>query len=384
MALLKTSSLNLLGFFLLLQLTGCQNSLLSFDPKNEEQVIKESIKDHYSGITKPIVHNNLSNDTLSGLDKYSKILKQKEYETFMMDTTGEYYGYGIMLFKQEEKFIIFQVMEGGSADQEKLEQGDLIVSINGKKTESLKMSTVTKILKNPKHNNVVFQVKKPTSNIITTHSLKKNTIILKSVKSRLLPQGILYIRISTFDVNAALLVKKALHDYAEYNAIILDLRNNPGGLLYQSVDIADMFLDDAIIVSKKSKNKKHNMVFKAHNDNTITKVPVAVLVNKQSASASEVLAGALQDNTRAIIIGEKTLGKGTVQDTIRLGKQKLLKLTVANYYLPSGRSVQSQGIIPQIIIKEDKKNIKVTNTFKGNNQLKKAFDVLREIKKPVE
>lgn len=378
MALLGTVRFHLLGIPLLLGLQGCGNPLFSPYPQNEKQFIQDSIRDHYSGEIKPSEEESSDKTTLSRLDKYSKILEQKEYETFRRETTGEYYGYGIMLFKQREKLKVFQVMEGSAAEKAGITQGDLITAINGNQTASLQMQAIAKIIKDPGKETVSLSVEKPGLQKTAEFTLRKSIIKIRSVKSELLPKGVLYIRISTFDVNAADLVKRSLIKEKNYKAIILDLRDNGGGLLHQSVDIADMFLDNGIIVSKRSRHKENNQVFKARRSTTLTRKPVALLINERSASASEVLAGALQENGRAVVVGEKTVGKGTVQNTVRLGEKKLLKLTVANYYLPTGRSIESRGITPQVIIKQDNKNKKVSKLFHGDKQLKKAFDIISE------
>jgi len=372
MAFLSTVRFHLLCIPLLVGLTGCGTPY----PQNEEQCIKESVRDHYSGEIKPSAGETSDSMILSRLDKHSKILEEKEYETFRRETTGKYYGYGLMLFKQKEKLKVFQVMEGSAAEKAGIAQGDLITAINGNKTKTLEMKAIAKIIKDPGKNTVLLTVKKPTSEKTAAYTLSKSLIKINSVKSELLPKGVLYIRISTFDVNAADLVKRSLLEEASYQAIILDLRDNGGGLLHQAIDIADMFLDHGIIVSKRSKHKEYNAVFKARKSTTLTRKPLAVLVNKRSASASEVLAGALQENRRAVVVGERTFGKGTVQNTVRLGEKKLLKLTVANYYLPTGRSIESRGITPQVIIKQDIKNKKVSKLFHGDKQLKKAFEII--------
>lgn len=354
MAFLKPLKLPLWSLSLLLSLNGCGTSLFSPYPQNEAEFIEASVRDHYSGEIKPSAGETSDNAILSRLDKHSKILEQQEYETFRRETTGQYYGYGILLFKQEKELKVFQVMEGSAAAKAGIAQGDLITAINGNKTEALEMKEIAKIIKDPADNNIVLTVKKPISNTTVSMRLSKRIIKIKSVTSELLPKGVLYIRISTFDVNAADLVKRSLLEERRYSAIILDLRDNVGGLLHQAVEIADMFLDHGTIVSKRSRHKEHNEVFKARHSTTLTGKPVALLVNQRSASASEVLAGALQENGRAVVIGERTLGKGTVQNTVPLGEGKLLKLTIARYYLPTGRSIESRGITPQILITQEK------------------------------
>jgi len=354
MAFLKPLKLPLWSLPLLLSLNGCGTSLFSPYPQNEAEFIEASVRDHYSGEIKPSAGETSDNAILSRLDKHSKILEQQEYETFRRETTGQYYGYGILLFKQEKELKVFQVMEGSAAAKAGIAQGDLITAINGNKTEALEMKEIAKIIKDPADNNIVLTIKKPISNTTVSMRLSKRIIKIKSVTSELLPKGVLYIRISTFDVNAADLVKRSLLEERRYSAIILDLRDNGGGLLHQAVEIADMFLDHGTILSKRSRHKEHNEVFKARHSTTLTGKPVALLVNQRSASASEVLAGALQENGRAVVIGERTLGKGTVQNTVPLGEGKLLKLTIARYYLPTGRSIESRGITPQILITQEK------------------------------
>ncbi len=381
MVLLKIVRLSFFGASAILLLNGCLKDTFPSDPFSEDKCVKDAIEQYYSGSVDSYPKDMPANEMLSKLDKYTKILEQKEYDTFMLETTGEYSGFGIMLIKKKETLIVFQSIEGSPAQKSGLAQGDIIVSIDGRNTEALPLKEIAAIVKDPKRDKIILGVKKANSDRIFYLTLHKNTIKLASVKTTLLPEAILHIRISTFDQNVASLMERSLRSHKGYKGIILDLRDNGGGLLHEAVEISDMFLDDGIIVTRKSRHKENNKVFKAKKYTTITDVPMVVLINSRSASASEVVAGALQDHERAVIVGEKSYGKGTVQTTIRIGQRKLLKLTVANYYLPKGRSIESEGITPQYAISQDDPRMNVAKAFDGDRQLKVAFDRVKKLPK---
>lgn len=379
MVFLKIVRLPFFVISILLIFSGCGSTSLPLDELSEEQYVKDAIEQHYSGNTNHSPKDVPTHERLSRLDKYSKIIKQREYDTFIMKTVGKYNGFGIMLAKKEKLLVIFQVIEGSSAKKAGLTQGDIVESINGLNSNTLTMEEIATIVKNSKRDKILLRVNKANSNRVFDLTLQKNTIKMESVKTKHLSDGIFLIRVSTFDQNVASLMKKALRSNEGYKGIILDLRNNGGGYLREAVDISNMFLNDGIIVSKKGKYKSDNKVFRAQSGTTITDVPMVVLINSRSASASEVVAGALQAHGRAVIVGEKSYGKGTIQDTIRLGERKLLNLTVANYYLPNGNSIESHGITPQYRISQDDNSIEVAEVFTGDTQLKGAFDILKKL-----
>jgi carboxyl-terminal processing protease len=175
-------------------------------------------------------------------------------------------------------------------------------------------------------------------------------IKIQSVFAKKIDDDILYLHVSSFDQKVVDGVKKAISEDSNRSGYILDLRNNPGGLLDQAVGLVDMFVDKGVIVSQKGRDKRENVVYKAHKEDTDTKTPIVVLVNGGSASASEIVSGALQDDRRAIVVGEKTFGKGSVQVVMPVGNDEALRLTVARYYLPSGRTIQAKGVTPDIIV----------------------------------
>jgi carboxyl-terminal processing protease len=180
--------------------------------------------------------------------------------------------------------------------------------------------------------------------------ITRDIIKIQSVYAKKIANDILYLHITSFDQKVTEDVKEALKKDSNRSGYILDLRNNPGGLLDQAVGLTDLFVDKGIIVSQKGRNKEENVEFKAHEKETDTKTPIVVLVNGGSASASEIVSGALQDHRRAIIVGEKTFGKGSVQVVLPVGDGEALRLTVARYYLPSGRTIQAKGVTPDIIV----------------------------------
>ncbi len=302
--------------------------------------------------TKDLIEGAI-NGLLLSLDPHSSYLKPENFQDLKDETQGSFTGIGIEITMRENILTIVSPIEGTPADQAGLRAKDMIVKIDGEPTKDMSPMDAIKKLRGPKGTKVIISIHREGWNTVKDFTLVRDIIPIQSVKSFFLEPGLAYTRITNFQSQTTNDYKKALHDLEAVHPIkglILDLRNNPGGLLNQAVSVADIFIDEGLIVYTKGRTAEQNMTFKAHEDGGQGKYPMVVLVNEGSASASEIVAGALQDHKRAIIVGTQTFGKGSVQTIIPLPDGAGLRLTTARYYTPSGRSIQEKGITPDVEI----------------------------------
>ena len=288
---------------------------------------------------------------LANLDAHSSFLDTKHFKDLKIQTDGEFGGLGITIGMRDGALTIIAPMEGTPADKAGVKASDIILKINKQSTLSMTIDEAVGIMRGKPGTSLTLTIvrdgeNKPLLIPITRDIIKIDSVYTKTIEK----DNILYVRVINFDKNVVRKTKEALSKNRDVNGIVLDMRNNPGGLLNQAVGLTDLFVDKGVIVSQKGRYEDQNSEYSATKEGTVTDVPIVVLVNGGSASASEIVSGALQDHKRAVIIGEKTFGKGSVQVILPIDKEEALRLTIARYYLPSGRTIQAVGVTPDIIV----------------------------------
>ncbi|MGN8509131.1 S41 family peptidase [Helicobacter pylori] len=288
---------------------------------------------------------------LSNLDAHSAYLNEKKFKEFQAQTEGEFGGLGITVGMRDGVLTVIAPLEGTPAYKAGVKSGDNILKINNESTLSMSIDDAINLMRGKPKTPIQITVvrknePKPLVFNIIRDIIKLPSVYVKKIKET----PYLYVRVSGFDKNVTKSVLDGLKANPKAKGIVLDLRGNPGGLLNQAVGLSNLFIKEGVLVSQKGKNKEENLEYKANGRAPYTNLPVVVLVNGGSASASEIVAGALQDHKRAVIIGEKTFGKGSVQVLLPVNKDEAIKITTARYYLPSGRTIQAKGITPDIVI----------------------------------
>jgi carboxyl-terminal processing protease len=293
------------------------------------------------------------NGLLLALDPHSSYLPPESFEELQNETQGSFTGIGIEITIRDGRLTVVSPIEGTPAFKAGLQANDIIVKIEDQWTKDMTPMDAVKKLRGPKGSEVTLSIFREGWEDIRDFTLVRDVIPVLSVHALYLEKGIAYTKITNFQSRTTKDYLKALKDLEKsdtLNAIILDLRNNPGGLLNQAVSIADIFIDSGLLVYTKGRKEEQNMVFNARESGTKNTTPLIVLVNEGSASASEIVAGAIQDHARGLIVGTKTFGKGSVQTIVPLQNGAGLRMTTAQYFTPSGRSIQVKGIIPDIVV----------------------------------
>ncbi|EMH18292.1 S41 family peptidase [Helicobacter pylori] len=288
---------------------------------------------------------------LSNLDAHSAYLNEKKFKEFQAQTEGEFGGLGITVGMRDGVLTVIAPLEGTPAYKAGVKSGDSILKINNESTLSMSIDDAVNLMRGKPKTSIQITVvrknePKPLVFNIVRDIIKIPSVYVKKIKD----MPYLYVRVNSFDKNVTKSVLDGLKANPNIKGVVLDLRGNPGGLLNQAVGLSNLFIKEGVLVSQRGKNKEENLEYKANGRAPYTNLPVVVLVNGGSASASEIVAGALQDHKRAIIIGEKTFGKGSVQVLLPVNKDEAIKITTARYYLPSGRTIQAKGITPDIVI----------------------------------
>jgi carboxyl-terminal processing protease len=293
---------------------------------------------------------------LRELDPHTNFMPPEMFKDFENETSGEFSGLGIELSIQSGILTVISPIEDTPAWNAGVKPGDKIIAINGNSTKGLSLVEASQLMKGKNGAKVVLKIVRESEEEPRDISVTRAVIKIHSVKYTDLGDGYAYTKITSFIENTAKELEKALEQHKDKNkkieGLVIDLRRNPGGLLDQAIRISDLFIKDGVIVSTIGRDKKSKEVTYATKKAQYTNFPIIVLVNEYSASASEIVSGALQDNKRALIMGQRTFGKGSVQSVVKLGDGSGLKLTVARYYTPSGISIQAEGITPDIEIED--------------------------------
>jgi carboxyl-terminal processing protease len=292
---------------------------------------------------------------LSGLDPHSAYLVAEEYQELKEGTTGQFGGLGIEVTMENGFIKVVSPIDDTPAQKAGIKAGDLIIKLDDKPVKGMSLGDAVKLMRGEPGSKIVLTIVRESEETPLKLTLARDIIKVKSVKSRILEKGYGYVRISSFQSGTGDSLKEALAALKKENGgalkgLVLDLRNNPGGVLNAAVEVSDAFLKSGLIVYTEGRIENSEMRFNASPDDLIDGAPIVVLINGGSASASEIVAGALQDQKRAVIMGEKSFGKGSVQTILPTSNGAAVKLTTARYYTPSGRSIQAEGIEPDVTL----------------------------------
>lgn len=302
--------------------------------------------------TKKLIYGGIKG-MLRELDPHTNFLPPDVFAEFESETSGEFGGLGIEITIQDGVLTVISPIEDTPAWKAGIKAGDKVVEINGESTKGLSLAEAALRMKGKLGTKVRMGIFREGFDKPKEFVVERGTVKIKSVKYTDLEDGYAYVRMTSFIENSAKDLEKILSSHDKKSptkGLVLDLRHNPGGLLEQAIQISDMFLEGGVIVSTIGRNKKEKEVVYAKKPGTRPSFPIIVLIDEYSASASEILSGALQDNHRALIMGQRSFGKGSVQSVVKLGDGSGLKLTVARYYTPKGRSIQAEGIVPDVVL----------------------------------
>jgi len=314
---------------------------------------------------------------LQSLDPYSSYMSPKTFDEMQTDTSGEFGGLGIEVTMESGVVKVISPIDDTPASRAGIKAGDYIVKINNTQVQGKSLSEAVDLMRGPVGSSIELTVRRSGEKKALIFEVTREIIEIRSVKSDLLEKNIGYLRLTSFNENSADQIEKEIKKLEKNNDLksyILDLRNNPGGLLSQAIKISDFFLENGEIVSTKSRKKIENRKWFAKKGDLTNGKTLIVLINYGSASASEIVAGALKDHKRAILLGENSYGKGSVQSIIPLQNKGAIRLTVAKYYLPSGKSISEVGVAPDIQIDEESDDFKIKT--ETDNQLNYAIKLL--------
>ena len=293
---------------------------------------------------------------LNGLDPHSAYLDKESFTELRESTTGEFGGVGLEVGAEQDGFVrVISPIDDTPAKAAGMESGDIIIKIDGKSVKGLGLNQAIEMMRGPKGSKIILTVVREGTQGPFDVTLVRDVIRVRSVRQRILDPGLGYMRIAQFQSETGKDFVKALdaltaENKGPLNGLVLDLRNNPGGVLQASVEVADAFLEEGLVVYTEGRIENASARFSAKPGDLFDGVPVVVLINGGTASASEIVAGALQDHKRAVVVGTDSFGKGSVQTVLPLAEDRAIKLTTARYFTPSGRSIQAQGIKPDIVV----------------------------------
>ena len=337
------------------------------------EVLDKVNKEYVEEIDKLEVMDAAINGVLQSLDPYSAYLSPEELKEMQTETSGEFGGLGIEVGMEAGVVKVISPIDNSPADRVGVKSGDYIIKINDIQVQGKSLTEAVELMRGPVGSSIKITVRRIGVKKSLIFNIEREIIQITSVKSETFDNNIAYIRLTSFNENSSNQVKSEIKKFKKnkkINKYILDLRNNPGGLLSQAIKISDYFLDNGEIVSTKSRQVSENRKWFANKGDLIDGNALIVLINNGSASASEIVAGALKDHKRAVLVGNNTYGKGSVQSIIPLNNNGAIRLTISKYYLPSGKSISEVGVTPDIFVDEGDNGFKINS--ETDNQLKFA------------
>ena len=341
------------------------------------EVLEKINKEYVDEINQSESMDSAINGLLQSLDPYSAYMSPEIFNEMQTETSGEFGGLGIEVSMESGVVKVISPIDDTPASRAGIKAGDYIVKINDIQVQGKSLSEAVDLMRGPVGSGIELTIRRRGEKKALTFNIIREVIQIKSVKADLLEKNIGYIRLTSFNENSGKQIKKEINKFEEnknVKAYILDLRNNPGGLLSQAIKISDFFLNDGEIVSTKSRKSSENRKWFAKKGDLTNGKTIVVLINYGSASASEIVAGALKDHKRAILLGENSYGKGSVQSIIPLKNDGAIRLTVAKYYLPSGKSISEVGVSPDIEVDEETDDFRIKT--ETDNQLNYAIKLL--------
>ena len=340
------------------------------------EVLDKINKEYVDEVNQSDVMDAAINGVLQSLDPYSAYMSLETFKQMETETSGKFGGLGIEVGMEFGVVKVITPMDGSPAEREGVKAGDYIVKINEIQVQGKTLTEAVGLMRGPVGSKLEITIRRKGVKKALVFEITREIIEVKSIKSKIIDDSIGYIRLTAFNENSSKQIKNKINKFKKnkINKYVLDLRNNPGGLLSQAVKISDFFLDNGEIVSTKSRKSSENRKYFAKKGDIINGETLIVLINYGSASASEIVAGALKDHKRAIVIGENSYGKGSVQSIIPLKNKGAIRLTISKYYLPSGKSISGTGITPDIEVTESSDEFRIgTET---DNQLDFAITLL--------
>jgi len=344
------------------------------------EVLEKIDKEYIDEIDQADVMDSAINGVLQSLDPYSSYMSPELFRDMQTDTRGEFGGLGIEIGMEAGVVKVISPIDGTPADKAGIKAGDFIVKIDGEQVQGKTLMESVKLMRGPVGTSIKLTIRRKNVKKALEFEVERKIIEVKSVKAKLIgkKKNIAYVRLKSFNENSDNQLIDNIKIFENKNnplGYVIDVRNNPGGLLAQAIRITDFFLDDGEIVSTKGRKRSETRKFFAKSGDGISGKPIIILINNGSASASEILAGALKDHKRAILIGETSYGKGSVQSIIPLKNGGGMRLTISKYYLPSGKSISEVGVEPDIFVEEVESNFKIDT--ETDNQLDYAIKLLQ-------
>ena len=341
------------------------------------EVLNKINKEYVDEVDQSEAMDAAINGVLQSLDPYSAYMSPESFQNMQTETSGEFGGLGIEVSMESGVVKVISPLDDSPAYEAGVKAGDYIVKINDIQVQGKTLSEAVEIMRGPVGSDIEITVRRRGVKKALVFSITRKIIKIRSVKSKILENNIGYIRLTAFNENSGKQIKRKLNEFNDNEKIkgfILDLRNNPGGLLSQAIKISDFFLSSGEIVSTKSRQESENRKWFAKDGDILNGKTLLVLINNGSASASEIVAGALKDHKRAILVGENSYGKGSVQSIIPLKNKGAIRLTISKYYLPSGKSISEVGVTPDIVVGEETDDFRIDT--ETDNQLSYAIKLL--------